>query len=244
MIDISEMALEILLDHPKGIHVDEISLLILEKYQNLQIDADELSTKLSNKLSYEFKKGKESRFSKLKNRTGGYKRGIYRAKAKRKVTTNPIVIEKPVTPSTNFTGSAGEHSVLSELLFRGFNAAIMAVDEGIDVVASKDNRYFHIQVKTSSESASGFSFTIKRHIFDNNDVSSTFYVLLCRRYMNSHFQNDFVVLASSVVSNFINSKVILDKSTLSLRLKIEDGKFILNNSEDVSHYVNRYDLIK
>jgi len=245
MVDISEMALEILSDNPKGLHVDEIALHILEKYQNLQLNADELSSKLSNKLSYEFKKkGKESRFTKIKNRTGGYKRGIYKSKTKRKLTVNPVAIEKPVTPSTNFTGRAGEHAVLSELLFRGFNSAIMTVDEGIDLVASKDNKYFHIQVKTSLESASGFSFGIKRHIFDNNDVSSTFYVLLCRRYMNSHFQSDFVVLTSSVVSNFISSKVINDKTSLSLRIKIQDGKFILNNSEDVSHHVNRFDQIK
>ena len=243
-MDFSEMALEVLLDKPKGLHVDEIALHILEKYQNLLLNADELSAKLSNRLSYEFKKGKDSRFSKIKNKTGGYKRGIYKAKAKRKSSSNPVSIKMPDAPSTNFIGSAGEHAVLSELLFRGFNAATMTVDEGIDVVASKDNRYFHIQVKTASEKNCGFGFNIKRHIFDNNDVSSTFYVLLCRRYMSSHFQNDFVVLASSVVSNYINSKIIKDTVSLSLRIKIVDGKFLLNNSEDISHYVNNFDQIK
>jgi len=70
------------------------------------------------------------------------------------------------------------------------------------------------------------------HIFDNNDVSSTFYVLLCRRYMNSHFQKGFVVLSSSVVSSFINSKTISDRATLSLRISLQEGKFVLNNAED------------
>ncbi len=238
------MALEILQEHPKGLHVDEIALYILDKYQNIQMSADLLSAKLSSKLSYEFKKGKESRFSKIKNKTGGYKRGIYRAKRKRKQQNNPVTIEKPETPSTNFTGSAGEHSVLSELLFRGYNAAIMTVDEGLDLVASKDNRYFHIQVKTSSESVSGFSFTIKRHIFDANDSSKTFYVFLCRRYMNSHFQNDFVIMPSSAIVNLINTGVVSNKSSLSMRVNIQDGKFILNNNEDVSHYVNKFESIK
>ena len=83
MSDYAEMALEVLQKYPKGLHVDDIALHILEEYQNLQIGADDLSAKISNKLSYEFKKkGKNSRVSKLKNKTGGYKRGIYKAKKK------------------------------------------------------------------------------------------------------------------------------------------------------------------
>ncbi|TKB51948.1 HTH domain-containing protein [Ferrimonas aestuarii] len=242
---IAEMALEILKDNPKGLHVDEIALLILEKYQNLKIDADSLSAKLSSRLSTEFRSKKsKSRFSKVKNKNGSFKRGIYKAKKFRSNSIQHVAIQPIEAPSSNFVGAAGEHAVLSELLFRGYNAAIMTVDEGIDLVASKSNRYFHIQVKTASESASGFSFSIKKHIFENNDQSPTFYVLLCRRFMNSHFHHDYVILPSSVVATFINTGAIKDTNTISIRVSINEGKFMLNKTVDISKYINNFELIK
>ncbi len=38
----------------------------------------------------------------------------------------------------------------SEMLFRGFNASIMSVDTGLDIIATKDNKLFGVQVKTSN----------------------------------------------------------------------------------------------
>ena len=245
MSDFAEMALEILKDNSKGLHVDEIALLILEKYQNLQIDADSLSAKLSNRLSTEFKNKKsKSRFSKIKNKNGSYKRGIYKAKKFRTNAVQHVEIQPIEAQSSNFVGAAGEHAVLSELLFRGYNAAVMTVDEGIDLVASKNNRYFHIQVKTASESETGFSFSIKKHIFENNDQSTTFYVLLCRRFMNSHFHHDYVILPSSVVATFITTGAIKDTNTISIRVAINEGKYILNKSVDISKFINKFELIK
>ncbi len=245
MSDIAEMALEILKEHSKGLHVDDLAKIILDKYQNLQINVDSLSSKLSNKLSTEFKTKKaKSRFSKIKNKNGSFKRGIYKARKFRVDETQYISIQIPDAPSSNFIGCAGEHAVLSELIFRGYNAAVMTVDEGIDLVASKDNRYFHIQVKTSSETANGFSFSVKKHIFENNDQGITFYVLLCRRFMKTHFQHDYVILPSSVVATFINNGSIKDTTSISMRVSIEDRKFMLNKKVDLSRYINRFELIK
>jgi len=245
MPDIAEMALEILHEHSTGLHVDDLSLMILEKYQNLQIDADSLSSKLSNKLSTEFRTKKtKSRFSKIKNKQGTFKKGIYKARKFKSSEAKHVSIKIPEAPSSNFVGCAGEHAVLSELLFRGYNAAVMTVDEGIDLVASKNNRYFHIQVKTSSETANGFSFSVKKHIFDNNDQGITFYVLLCRRFMNSYFQHDYVILPSSVIGTFINTGVINESASISLRVSIEHGKFMLNKKVDISRYINNFDSVK
>lgn len=245
MTDITEMALEILKEHTNGLHVDKLAELILKKYQNLQLDASTLASKLSNKMSNELKNKKtKSRFAKIKNKNGSLKRGVYKARKFRINESQHVTINIPDAPSSNFTGSAGEHAVLSELLFRGYNAAVMTVDEGIDLVASKDNRYFHIQVKTSSESENGFSFSVKKNIFDNNDQGITFYVLLCRRFMKSHFQHDFVILPSSVVTTFINTGVIKDTMSISMRVSIVGGKFTLNNKVDISAYINKFESIK
>lgn len=245
MTDITEMALEILKDHTTGLHVDKLAELILKKYQNLQLDASTLASKLSNKMSNELKNKKaKSRFAKIKNKNGSFKRGVYKARKFRVSESQYVSINIPDAPSSNFIGSAGEHAVLSELLFRGYNAAVMTVDEGIDLVASKDNRYFHIQVKTSTESENRFSFSVKKNIFDNNDQGITFYVLLCRRFMQSHFQHDFVILPSPVVTTFINTGVIKDTMSISMRVSIVGGKFTLNNKVDISAYINKFESIK
>jgi hypothetical protein len=243
--DIAEMALDVLKSHPQGLHVNDLALYILEKYQNLQIDADSLSSKLANKLSAEFKNKKsKSRFSKIKNKNGSYKRGIYKAKKFRVNPDQYVSVVASEVSNSNFKGGAGEHAVLSELLFREYNAAVMTVDEGIDLVASKNNRYFHIQVKTSFEGTDGFHFTIKKHIFENHDQGITFYVLVCRRYMKSHYQHDYVILPSSVVATFINTGAIKDSTSISIGIAVVEGKFLLNKKVDISKYVNQFELIK
>lgn len=57
-----------------------------------------------------------------------------------------------------FYGKGGEFSVVSELLFRGYNASIMSVDEGIDITASKGDKFFFIQVKTSFSRMTKYQF--------------------------------------------------------------------------------------
>lgn len=58
-------------------------------------------------------------------------------------------------PNTPYIGAAGEMAVISELLFRGYNANRMIVDEGVDVVAVKDDLYYYVQVKTTSINEQG-----------------------------------------------------------------------------------------
>ena len=48
---------------------------------------------------------------------------------------------------TSYTGRAGEHRVLSELLLRGYNPALRAVDNGVDIVPEDG---ITLQVKTVS----------------------------------------------------------------------------------------------
>ena len=131
-------------------HVDDIAVMVADAHPTLNKELANLPARLSNCLSYDLKH-KETRFSKPKNNSGGFKRGMYQLRRKRKKRFSlPISIAPFV--NTQYTGRAGEHAVLSELLFWGFNVSLMAVDDGIDIVASKDNRYFHIQVKTATES--------------------------------------------------------------------------------------------
>ncbi len=91
MVDYTEMAIEVLAEHhPKGLHVNELSVLVLKKYQNLQISKEDLAAKYSNKFSSEFiRNGRLSRFQNIKNRQGKYRKGIYRLKKEQVSESSP-----------------------------------------------------------------------------------------------------------------------------------------------------------
>lgn len=72
-----------------------------------------------------------------------YNNGVYK---KRPNKTTP---KDPQKPASVYVGTAGEIAVISELMFNGFNANRMMIDEGIDIIATKNNIYRYIQVKTT-----------------------------------------------------------------------------------------------
>ena len=71
-----------------------------------------------------------------------YSNGKYSKRKKKKIGADPI-------QRTEYVGRAGECAVMSELIFRGYNANRMMIDEGVDIIAVKDNLYYYIQVKTT-----------------------------------------------------------------------------------------------
>lgn len=178
----------------KGMHVDAIAEEAAKQNKNMSLTVEEFSkrlqTALANNLQLKIRKPSFARVEGKKK--GQFKRGWYRAK----VEKAPSVVSQVVAPETDkaFTGKAGEFAVMSELLFWGYNASAMIVDSGIDVVASKDNKYFHIQVKTAAEQEGGrFSFTIKNSSFQQHHSSSMNYVFVLRRKLS----NEYVIIPST-----------------------------------------------
>lgn len=235
---------EVFFEVNKPLHVDEISLKMVEMYPNTKEDLNTLPRKISSVLSKEVKKKSASKFSKPKNKRGGYKRGFYRLKQNRKKQEKVFFREQPKV-TTQYTGRAGEHAVLSELLFWGFNASLMAVDDGIDVVASKNNSYFHIQIKTSNGNENtNYAFNIFLAKFEEKDASSTFYIFVLRRMKMKSYINEFLVLPSSDIKRMIDNKIINRTKKLSLRIKVEgENKYILNGKEAVSRCLNNFSSI-
>src|SRR3989304_9363356 len=79
------------------------------------------------------------------------------------------------------SGAAGTHYVVSQLLFRQYNCSIFAVDEGIDIVATKGNLRSYIQVKCSikpktiSDKRSNYNiynyeFTFKKNFLEDEFI--------------------------------------------------------------------------
>lgn len=223
------------------LHVDEIAQRAISGGFVHGSTPDALAKKLSATLSQSVKRP-TTPFAKIKNRTGGFKRGVYRLKKTRAGAPEPTIPEPPPIEDTGFVGRGGEYAVMSELLFRGFNVSLMSVDKGIDIVAANDkDKYFHLQVKTANAKNGLFQFNIKRKSFDANHSSQTFYVFVLRKESRC----DFVVMPNSQVANFVTLGVIKGQDTLSVRITYESKtrKYSLNNTQDISIFVNRFGQI-
>lgn len=224
----------------KPMHVSEIAAEAVRTNRNLQLSEDDFAKRLSSALSANLRT-KAPAFGKVKNKNGSMKKGIYRLRQSRAPT--PAQVATPPQVTNGFLGKAGEHAVMSELLFWGFNASLMAVDEGIDVVASKDNRYFHIQVKTASPSASGnYSFSIRAESFETNDSAQTFYIFVMRKKAS----NDYAVIPSSHLRNQKSLGVIGGANGLSITISSDEkGRvFTMNRKDDISLFINNFGIIK
>lgn len=244
---LKEQIVEALVEAKGSMHVDEIAAAIVARYPNTPIPQDDLSRKVAQTLAIEVKKGRgKSVFSKPKNERGGFRKGYYRLKSTGKSPSRAFKVPEPPRVSSQFTGKAGEYAVMSELLFFGFNASAMTVDDGIDVIASKDDSYFHIQVKTSNAGASGkYSFKITKRAFDSKDASGTFYVLVMRIQEDSRNVCEHLVIPSGEIRRLIATGVVKDGGSLSITIERERGKrFTLNGAQDVTWALNRFDTIK
>lgn len=91
------------------------------------------------------------------------------------------------TDDTLYIGKAGEYAVLSELVARGYNACIMTIDEGVDIVASKDNIFYYVQVKTRYFDENGrVSFQIPVKSFERVQNGKVVYILVAREAIGVH----------------------------------------------------------
>lgn len=223
----------------KGMHIDAVAEEAAKQNKNMTFSVGEFSKRLQTALANNLKlKIQKPSFARVEGKKKGqFKRGWYRTKVER---TAPIV-SQVVAPETDkaFTGKAGEFAVMSELLFWGYNASAMTVDSGIDVVASKDGKYFHIQVKTAAEHEGGrFSFTIKNNSFQQHHSSLMYYVFVLRRKLS----NEYVIIPSSYLQVLISGGKITLAPTLSITITVDPNgrRYMLNNNTNVDVYVGNF----
>lgn len=224
----------------QAMHVNDIARKAVESARNQTLSVEIFAEKLAAALAAHLKlKTSKPLFTKPLNKQGRPQKGVYRLKQDR----SPSVVSKIEAPdiSTNFMGKAGEYAVMSELLFWGYNASLMSVDVGIDVVANKNNRYFHIQVKTSTPQNNGkFFFSIKKKAFDENNSASTYYVFVMREKLSC----SFAILPSSHLHNLRVTNVINGQNDLPISITHDDkGKHYELNGSDITAWINNFGVI-
>lgn len=222
----------------KGMHVDDIAAAAVSVNKNMGLSAENFSKRIQSALASNLKlKTQKPSFAKVEGaKKGQFKRGWYRVKIDRSASATPP--PEPPEAEKSYIGKAGEMAVISELLFWGYNASAMLVDSGIDVVASKGGKYFHIQVKTASDRDGRFIFTIKNISFQSNHDSTMFYVFVLRRKT----LNEFVIIPSAYLKALIAGGKINQGPTISVFITADPKgrKYLLNSSVDVGIYVGNF----
>lgn len=176
MVSFKLAAIKILREAKEPLHYEEITKRALE--QNLietTSSTPELTMNAQKSVDIKNKKEK-SPFIRTKPGTFSLKSN-YTEEEQKQEEKEEIEREEIEPISTQYIGKAGEHLVVSGLLFKGYNASIMSVDEGLDIVATKEERLYNIQVKTSTENKFNYYvFDLRISSFEKHNRNNTFYI--------------------------------------------------------------------
>lgn len=218
------------------------------EYQNA--DLNELRKKVSSYMARETTRiqngkrveNKDSIFAHVKNKKGGYRKGVYtlrKPKRTRMEVPKPLIkpIEEPSDIQTLYLGSAGEMAVCSELLFREYNISRMAVDDGIDIIATKNNKTYYIQVKTATIRQESFSFNIKVSSFNKYQSNDCYYIFVARAK-----ETKYIICTADDIRRFISNGSTKGEKIISVRFNQDMGALFVGQ-ENVFHMVNSFERI-
>lgn len=198
-----------------------------------------------------YKKYSESKFSWsiLKTRFGGLTKAIELMEKKYELEGKSDKVQnsnnKAVKNSdyfqdkSKFWGEAAELHVTAELLYRGFQAANIPVDVGLDVLAVKDNKTFYFQVK-HKDLGGNHPIKLTKSSFDRSGGGNVYYIFV----LLSEKKREFLIIPFHIVNDWIREghAIANDKEYL-IYINQKDGKYkvkdiVLNN------YIDRWEDIR
>lgn len=228
--ELVELLVKILKPHKKeGLHITAIT----KELKDLGVLAEGISDKVLREdikelLDEQVKTDGE--FDRVKKDNGGVKSGYYKLRKKRAQPPTPPRVttelsedtSEELTHNTQFFGKAGEYAVMTELLFRGFNANNMTVDEGIDIIASKGNNFYFVQVKTTTlKSNKSAIVQIQQKNFDKFINQQMRYVIVVKHEKGMRF----FTLSNAAIEQlrYYNALSTSERTgNISIKIKFDD----------------------
>lgn len=223
-------------------------------FEPLSEDAEtKLSAQISRKINHDIKQNRSKGLFKYgKNSKGKTVKTLYSIvkKSAPPIPKPPIPGGEDKTQNKTYIGKAGEYAVMSELLIREYNANEMTVDDGIDVIASKNNVVYYIQVKTSvlQQNMTVIVPAIKKRSYDHYIESNMRYIICVRLAAGPDgIENKaYVVFTNKDISDLRYFRCLREtKDEIYLKLKFQDGKVYAyheDESRDISNLLNKLDL--
>ena len=176
MASFKDAAITILQERKGPLNCREITRIAIERKLISTTGKSPWDT-MSAQLSTDIKKnGGASKFRRLAPGLYGLRDSVPPEPKKPDPKPKPIV----ETDQPRYIGKAGEHLVASKLLFLGYNASILDVDEGIDIVATKNDKLYNIQVKTSNAKSGRYTADLNVSSYRRFQAGNTFYVFVLR----------------------------------------------------------------
>lgn len=269
---VEDVFLNYIRDYKNGMHVNDVALLIEDRNNDYKgYDLDLLLKKVTAFLNSSVVKivrgkrseNKESMFKRIKNKNGTYKKGYYTLRKPQKTIAPPVIPSPEITEElptlfdptpeqpevkikTLYTGAAGEMAVCSELLFRGYNASLMSVDDGLDIVAVKDNKTYYVQVKTATAKEEYFVAHIKNKSFERYQSNDCYYIVVIRTKAKAKDLsiNEFIIFTADDIMRLSREGHIKQSSKeMSCTFKFIEGKYTLDGVS-IEHMRNSFDRIK
>jgi len=148
-----------------------------------------------------------------------------------------------------FSGTAGEYLVVSELLFRGYNAQLLAVDFGIDIIATKGDKVYWIQAKTSrfkGNARTSGEIKLPVYSFEKTRSAQMYYVFV----LVLDDRKQFLILPYLKIEELIRREIIERQDEASkqfiIKIRRQNERFYVNKEEEkaeVTIFLDSWDLL-
>lgn len=141
---------------------------------------------------------------------------------------------------SRYWGEAAEIHVTAELLYRGFQAANIPVDVGLDILAVKDNNTFYFQVK-HKDISNNQAIKITKSSFEKTGRGNVYYVFV----ILSNSKRDFLIIPFHIVNDWIREGIAeaTEDGYYLIYIKTKNDKYYLKE-KNLDYYLNNWELIK
>jgi len=238
-------AVEILKREKKALHYNEITRLALEA-GILETEGATPDASMNSQIIRDIRSKKESSdFIKVGRSTYSHNLNKKEFKKNNKIEEEEEEEVEKIKIGSGYTGKGGEHLVCSELLFKGFNASIMSVDVGMDIIATKENKLISVQVKTANiNSFNDYNFDVRKVSFERHDSGSIYYIFVLRGKKDNNFLIlPYIEMDKKVTHDAI--KYIKKYKKYRVRIMFRNGNIYLGNqNHEMNYYLNNWDIIK
>ena len=235
-----QIAIDVLRAQGKPLHYKKILELAMKDGFKPNSSAKTPDATLNARIAAEIKHDPDSPFVKSGKGIYGLRKEV---QPEPRGWTSKQPISKQRSKDNRIVGKAGEHVVMGEMMFRGFNAHIPLVDKGIDIVVIKGNVVSYIQVKTANKNMDVYNHSIKVKSYNETAGRDTFYVFVLR-------DNDecmFVILSYADMRKHIDSNdiKITKNDYYAVRFMYHNGAIRLGRRDGPSmqDHVNDWDIL-
>ena len=138
-----------------------------------------------------------------------------------------------------FWGQAAEIHVMAELLYRGFQAANIPVDVGLDILAVKQNRTYYFQVK-HKDLSNNQAINITKSSFERTGGGEVYYIFV----LLSDDKRDFLIVPYHIMNDWVREKIVEDTNDGYLIYIKKTGNHYMLKEKVLDNYLNNWEDIK